>query len=187
MMPKRSGAFAERYWLIGGGSILAALLVVSVAVTLLRGETEFGPNSAEYAVQQYLRALEESDHEAAHGWLSPELQERCSVKELFEESGGRWERTDNARITLVGVEAVDQATFVTVRISTVARYGILGPMDGHGILGSAERTYTHRYELRAFDGKWRVAGARWPYFKCIAADPEPRPTSPSHSRLRNLD
>ena len=153
----------ERYLLIIVGVLLATLLLVSIAIILLRGESELDPDSPEYAVQQYINSMRESDYEAAHRWLSPELQERCPAKTLFEESGSRRDRTEDPRITLRDVETIDQSTFVTVRVSRV----------NEGLFGPSESSFTRRYEVQKVGGDWRVAAARWPYVSCIVEKPKP--------------
>ena len=168
----------ERYWLIGGGALMAVLLVSSVAVTLLRGETEFDPGSPEYAVQQYIHSLGESDYEVAHGWLSPDLRERCPVETLFEELSSSRTRIEGARITLSDVETLGQTTYVTI--------GVSYPSDG-GILGPDEREFTRGYGLQTFGDGWRVSKTRWPYIRCIREDPEPPRPARTSGGLRTLD
>ena len=73
----------ERNWLIGGGAILAVLLAASVIVALVRGESEFEPGSPELTVQQYVKALVESDFETAESLWSPGLREDCPFEEFL--------------------------------------------------------------------------------------------------------
>ena len=63
------------------GLTLVGLLVVAGIVVAFREPTRFEPGTPEAATQDYLLALLDEDFIAAHGMLTPDLQERCDVDE----------------------------------------------------------------------------------------------------------
>ena len=159
----------ERYWLIGGGALLGVLLVASVAISLMRGETQLDPNSPEYTVQQYVRALASEDYEAAGALWSPELMEDCSIEGLALDAGRSHDRLSEARITLKDSRAAGETTLV--------RIGVVRTTGG-GIFGPSEFESSHEYGVRQFEGQWRITGHTWPGNRCITShfDPEPPTT-----------
>ncbi len=148
----------ERYWLIGGGALLAVLLVASVALALGRGEDTLAPNSPEYAVQSFLRAIESRDFAAADSLRSSELLRACPPSRYPTlDMRGSLDELDDSRITLSGVETMDEISVVTV-IQTVR---------GGGVFSSYEWDDEHRYALRREDGAWRIDAYVWPYDECV--------------------
>ena len=155
----------KNYWLIAGGAILGLLLIASVVVAVLQNEAEFAPGSPEAAVQTYLRALDEDDFQAVHDALSPELQEQCSIEDMF---GGRYvsqrrSALEDKRITLEGARTLDETTFVTVRIVELYSDGLFGPSGFD---------YDETFTLEQFDGHWRFSENPWPRFDCAWPTPE---------------
>ncbi len=159
----------KNYWLIGGGAALGLLLIASIVAALLQREEEFAPGSPEAAVQDYLRALDDDDFQAAYDALSPELQEKCSIKDMF---GGRdsirW-RIGDRRITLEDTRTLDDTTFVSVRIAG---------FHGGGPLGPSEYAFDENFALRLFDGRWKFSQDPWPRFHCARTTPSPPPATP---------
>ncbi len=160
----------KNYWLIGGGAILALLLVASVVATLAQNEADFGPGSPEAVVQDYLRALDSEDFETAYEALSPELRDECEVEEMF---GGRvfsGEYIGERRVTLEGTQELDDTVFVTVKIVS---------LSGGGLFGPYEYDFEERFALKRFDGAWKFSQEPWPYPGCAYDDPRPgRPVIP---------
>ena len=149
----------NNYWLIGGGAILGILIVASIVVAILQKEAEFAPGSPEAAIQAYLRALDEADFQGVHDALSPELQDRCSIEDMF---GGRYptqrrSRLEDKRITLDGARTLDETTFVTIRISELRSDGLFGP-SGYD--------YDETFALKQFDRQWKFSENPWPHFDC---------------------
>ena len=159
----------KNYWLIGGGAALGLLIVASVVAALLQSEAEFAPGSPEAAVQAYLRALDGDDFQAAYETLSPELQSRCSIKDMF---GGiessRW-RTRDRRMTLEDTRTLDDTTFVSVRIAG---------FRGGDLFGPSEYSFEENFALRQFDGRWRFTQDPWPRFHCARNTPVSAPVAP---------
>ena len=67
-----------RWWLIGGGAALGALLIASIALALTNRPADFAPGTPEAAVQALLRAAAVDDFEAAYRLLASELRADCS-------------------------------------------------------------------------------------------------------------
>ena len=150
----------ERYWLIGGGTLLGILLVVSVAVSLTRGEVDFDPDSPEFTVQRYLKALESGDHEAAEGLWSPELRKACSFESFVLDTGRSLDRVSESRITLDEARVVGETTVVSIN---VVRTG------GGGIFGPSEWEHTYDFGVRQFEGEWLITGHRWMGDTCVSS------------------
>ena len=150
----------ERYWLLGGGTLLGILLIASVAITVSRGETEFDPGSPEYTVQRYLKALDSGDHEAAEGLWSPDLREVCSFEAFALQAGGGFDRVSEARITLEDARTVGETTVVTLG---VVRSG------GGGIFGPSEWESTYDFGVRKIEDEWLITGHHWLGDECVSS------------------
>ena len=133
----------ERYWLIGGGTLLGLLLIASVAISVSRGEAEFDPGSPEFAVQRYVRALVSEDLDAAEALWSPSLKEDCSFEAFALDAGRGLDRLSEARITLEETRVVGQTTVLTVGVVRTTGGGIFGPSE-------YERSYD--FGVRKYDG-----------------------------------
>lgn len=157
-----------RTGIIAAAAILAALLIASVAVALLRGESELDAGSPEAAVQRYIRALTARDFDGVYSMWAPEIQERCAVEEVA--VGRRYdydlETLEEARVALDDVEEVGDLTNVRVK-ATYTSGGMFVPSQ-----------YTNRmtFSLRQYDGDWRIVHHYDPWFECISErgdDPQP--------------
>ena len=162
----------ERYWLIGGGAVLAALLAVSVVLALARGEAQLDPSTPEYVVQQYLTALVQEDFEAAETIWSPDLQEDCSFEAFVVDARRSLDNLSESKITLDKAQVVGDTTIVTIRVVRTT---------GGSIFGPSESDYSYDYGLRMFDGDWKITGHTWPSDRCIRSHfvPERTPPTPS--------
>ena len=154
-----------KWWLIGAGGFLAALLIVSIVLALTSRETVFAPGTPERAVQDLLRAAEDDDIEAAYGMLSDELQEKCALADYADDSDYRhYDDGDrDSRATLRETKVVDNLTLVDVQVTEF--YGS-GPFD------SGESSYNRRYTLRQESGEWKFTEYPWPYDYCDETDSE---------------
>ena len=148
-----------RWWLIGGGALLGVLLIGSVALALLSGETEFAPGTPERAVQDLLRAAEDDDIETVYAMLSQELRQRCELKNY---AVGRVRELE-IFATLRDAKIVDGTTFVNVRITE---------FYGGGPFGSGESSHDQRFALRQEAGEWKFTEYPWPYAYCRESDDE---------------
>ncbi|MXY22236.1 MAG: hypothetical protein F4Y49_13000 [Dehalococcoidia bacterium] len=155
----------NNYWLIGGGAILGILIVASIVVAVLQSEAEFAPGSPEAAVQAYLRGLDDDDFQAVHDALSPELQDRCSIEDMFGRRyvSQRRSALEDKRITFEGARKLNDITFVTVRIVE---------MHSDGLFGPSGFDYDETFALEQFDGHWKFSENPWPRFDCAWPPPE---------------
>lgn len=165
-------------WTIVAAVALALLLVASVVVAVLEKEESFQAGTAAAAVQDFLRAVEEDEFEAAYGLLSAELREECSAEQVFGMPLRYRAQFDQNRITLEQTNEVGGATFVTVRVSSFRR---------DGPFGSSENLFLQRFALRQTDGEWRFVEFPWPLFRCgqprLAPEPPVAPVRvPGDSR-----
>ena len=154
----------NNYWLIGGGVALAALIVASVIAAILQEEAEFEPGSPEAVVQGYLSALEEEDLQAAYEFLSPELQEKCSVESMFSEMGSHWPRLEDERVTLEETRTLNDVAFVEIKFAGFRDVGLFGP---------SEYDFNASFALRQFNGEWKLSQDPWPHFSCTRNGPSP--------------
>ncbi len=158
----------ERYWLIGGGGILAILLAASIVLSIARGEAEFDPGTPESAVQQYVRALVDGDFEVAEALWSPDLSEDCSFQLFALESRRDLDSISEARITLKETRLVGDTTVVTVGVVR---------SSGGGKFGPSEYETSYDFGLRQFDSEWLLLGHTWLGNRCtrspLVSDPAP--------------
>lgn len=150
----------ERYWLIGGGTLLGLLLIVSVAISVTRGETEFDPGSPESAVQRYLKALDIGNHEAAEELWSPDLREDCSFEAYVIQAGRRFDSVSESRITLEESRVVGETTVVSLSVIH---------SDGSGLFGPSEWESTYDFGVRRFEGEWLITGHHWLGDECVSS------------------
>ena len=150
-----------KWWLIGAGVVLGALLVGSVVLALLSKETVFAPGTPERAVQDLLRAAEDAEIETAYGMLSEELHEKCTLQGFLDATGYSFNNYEDIRATLRDTKVVDDLTLVNVRVTEF--YGG-GPFD------SGESSYDRRYTLRQEAGEWKFTEYPWPYDYCDETD-----------------
>lgn len=148
-----------KWWLIGAGGFLAALLIVSIVLALTSRETVFAPGTPERAVQDLLRAAESDDIEAAYAMLSTKLQANCALRN-FADRGYRMD-DQSPRASLRETKIVDDTTFVTVRITEYY---------GDGPFGGSESSRDRRFVLRQEGGEWKFTEYPWPYNWCPESD-----------------
>ena len=156
----------ERTGIIAAAAILAALLIASVAVALLRGEAELDAGSPEAAVQRYIRALADRDFDAAYSMWAPEVRERCDIEDIA--IGNRYDyeldTLAESRVTLDDVDVVGDVT--NVRVSATET-------RGGGLFGPSEYTRDMTFSLRQYDGQWLIVHHRDPWFECISEREDP--------------
>ena len=171
---RAAGTLMERYWLIGGGVLLGALLIGSIVLTLVRDPERFIAGTAESAVQVHLETIDRGDVDSVRAALSSELLSECSDEELFRQVSRERDRDGTIRITLENTDIVQETTFVTVSVHTF-RSG--------GLFGSSERTRRETFSLKELDGTWRFVEMPWPLVRCrsnvdLSAVPVPGTAEP---------
>jgi len=173
-----------KIWTIVATVALALLLVASVIVAVLEREEPFEAGTAEAAVQDFLRAVEDDELDTVYGFLSAQLREECSVEQMFASPFRYRTQFDQNRITLEQTNEGGGATFVTIRISS---------FEGSGPFGSSESSYLEQYALKRAEDRWQFVQFPWPLFRCAqpnlaphdpatptsdSDDPRPAPVSP---------
>jgi hypothetical protein len=158
-----------KMWLIGAGVALAALLIASVAIAVVRKPEPLPEGTPKRTVQLYLEAVADDDLEAADNLLSAELRLRCPVENMASRPYGR-QQLDDSRVTLKETTFVGDKAFVTVRVSTIR---------GNGPFGTSARIHEQRYTLVEEAGAWRFVNEPWPYQGCVrhGLPAAPAPTS----------
>ena len=163
----------ERTWTIAAGAVIGLLLIASIVVSLMRGETDFDPGSPPAVVQQYVRALAEEDFDAARALWSPDLRERCSLETFVTDSRYDVERMAESRYTLGGVRIAGETASVELEITHTS---------GGGIFGPSEYSRTSHYSLRSYDGSWLVTDHTDPWIECVSNHPTPSPPTATPAR-----
>jgi hypothetical protein len=146
-----------KIWLIGGGTALAILLIVSVVLAVKESEVSFAADTPEGAVQLVLRSMQDEDFQTAYSLLSEDLKAQCSLEHILGSRGYFDERSRDSRITHEDTTTVNSTTVVTVRIST---------FENSGPFGTSEYSYPQRYVLKQEDSQWRFVEFPWPLFNC---------------------
>ena len=153
-------------WLIGGAAFLVLLLVVGVAVALLENEKSFADDTPEATVQGFLRAVEDEEHQLAHGFLSQGLREECTFDQFFSRTGGPAAGLRYDRISLKRTKIEGDSAFVTVRVTN---------FRGSGPLGTSEASHDQTFALAREDDAWLFSEYPWPFFGCGPYKPRPAP------------
>ena len=158
-----------RYWLIGGGILVAVLLAVGVILALAGGEQVLDEGTPERAVQDYLKAVSDQDYAAVHASLSKDEFPDCKVEDLVSQGFRSGKTVRDQRITLEDTQIVNGTAIVTVGVSR---------LSSEGPFGSTERSHNQTYSLRQDDGAWKFIKYPWPYFNCGNKPPASGPAPP---------
>ena len=153
--------------MLGGGLVILALIISSVAVGLLSRSQpvsllpEATPGGT---VQRYLLAIENGETRQAYDYLSADLQEKCTF-EYFRDTARGYNRIDSndardTRISLESEKTVDNATEVQIRITESY---VSAPFDVN------EYSHSEVFLLEQLDGNWKFVDEPWPMTWC----PEP--------------
>lgn len=168
-----------RWWLIGGGAALGALLIISIALALTNRTADFAPGTPEAAVQALLLAANASDFETAYGMLASELRAEClqdHFRDMHVDYGYNYHSPPDIQARLGSARIVNDAAFVVVEITEYY---------GGGIYGSGTSSRNQRYSLRRENGDWKFTAFPWPYSysECdrweMPGIPSPMPTPTS--------
>tara|TARA_Y100000294_G_C8540649_1_gene331024 strand:+ start:161 stop:694 length:534 start_codon:yes stop_codon:yes gene_type:complete len=146
-----------KVWMIGAASALGVLLLVSVVVALTERETDFEPGTPEATIQQFLKAMGQSEYESAYGMLASNLQVDCGPEQMFTARFAYDDRFENNRVTLEETHRIGESTFVTLRITE---------FRSDGPFGSSESSHEQRYALKSENGDWRFSEFPWPLYNC---------------------
>ena len=156
---------ASTRWLIVVAGVTVALVLASVLVAQLAGrETELELDTPEGAVQAYLRAVADGDAQAAYGFYSAALQERCDLSSVRDSLRFREE---DFRATLG--EVIDRGDTVEVLVDLTQFYG-------DGPFGRGESTFQQVFILEKADTGWVFVEPPWPTW-CPVPVPDGRPST----------
>ena len=126
------------------------LIVLALVVALTAGgETDLDADTPGGTVQTYLRAVAESDADAAWALFGSELQDRCSLASV-RDALRYGPRDFRAQLG----EVIERAETTDVSVSITERYG-------GGLFGN-ESTFEQVFPLTQEDGAWRLTEAPWP-------------------------
>ncbi len=151
-------------WLAAVAVVVVAAVALSVVAIVAGGdEQEFAAGTAEATVQGYLRAVIDRDANAASGYLSADLIERCDEQRLRDAYRRPYR---DMRVTLIGTTEVGDVTEVRVRITE---------FRGDPPFGGDDFSHDEFFALRQEGGEWRIVDPPWPLFFCAEPRPLPRP------------
>ena len=137
-------------WLLGVMAGVLGLIVLALVVALTAGgETDLDADTPGGTVQTYLRAVAESDADAAWALFGSELQDRCSLASV-RDALRYGPRDFRAQLG----EVIERAETTDVSVSITERYG-------GGLFGN-ESTFEQVFPLTQEDGAWRLTEAPWP-------------------------
>lgn len=163
---------STRGWLLPVG--LAVLVIALVVIALVRGPVELDPDTAEGAVQEYLRAIDENRWEDAIEVIHPQWRGDCEADDLasFADFDFSAELGSDIDGRFGGV--VVEERFVPIGEDEFAADGeelpgfdtqievIISRSDG-GPFGSSWDEYVV-FEMINEDDFWWISGDPWPYF-----------------------
>jgi hypothetical protein len=130
--------------------VVIALIAVLAAVLSGREVETLDSGSPEGVVQEYLQAVLDGDEVTAHGFLSAEFAQKCSLDEF-----GRFGFVeDNVRVVLREVSLDGEAARVEVSITE------------SGGLGDGGWTDDVTFRLERSGETWVITRAPWPYGDC---------------------
>ncbi|MBM3948833.1 MAG: hypothetical protein FJ312_06290 [SAR202 cluster bacterium] len=155
----------SKWWLIGGGVALAALLVAAIAVALAERETALTAGTPEAAIQRFLKAVEDADYATAHSMLSADLRAKCPVEQFAGQGRfGGFQPLEDSRITLEETKLVDSTATVKVRVAT---------FYSNEPFGSSESSHFESYNLKKdASGEWLFETYAYPLYGCSYVEPE---------------
>lgn len=163
----------SKWWLIGGGVALVALLAAAIAVALAERETTLAEGTPEAAVQRFLNAVQDKDYVTAHGMLAADLGAKCPVEQFAGQ--GRFsgfQPLEDSRITLEETKVFDGTATVTVLVTT---------FYSNEPFGSSESSHFESYSLKKdAGGQWRFTVYPYPLYGCPNVETE-RPTPVAES------
>lgn len=159
-------------WLAGVALAILALIVISVAVTLLNRQREadlLAEDTPEGTVQRYLLAIDAGDSQAAYSYLSSELQGFCTYQS-FRDSV-RWTGEGDLSATVEETRTLDEQAEVRVRITQFHVSSPPFPPFG----GPQESSNTVWYTLEREGEVWRFTEPPWPLGWCAGLERKAEP------------
>ena len=144
-------------WLIGGAAFLVLLAAAALLSALTAREATLEEGTPEATVQRLLRALDEENHRGAYDLLSEDLKGDCTFQDFVSGREASMRRPRNDRISLVRTRVEGGDAYVTVRVTSV---------DRGGLLGGYESSYEQGFNLAMEGGEWLFSNYPWPLGEC---------------------
>ena len=147
----------SKYWMIGSGVALGALLIVAIVIALIRDAVILAEGSPERTVQLYLEAVSDNDFAVVREMFSSELKGQCTLDYMVSRSFERQSLKDS-RVVHDTTNFVDDRAIVVFEVTQISRNGPFGIGEGW----SRDEHYT----LIKEKGEWRLSANPWPYQSC---------------------
>ncbi|OGO58421.1 MAG: hypothetical protein A2Z32_08870 [Chloroflexi bacterium RBG_16_69_14] len=131
------------------GAAIAALIVIAliVAVALPARPTEYPAGSAEAAFQDFYRAWESRDIDAAYHHLSTNVTGHLSLSEYRSiDSDQSWQRDQDRRLVLLGADVTGDRAVLRIRVDEFSGGGI----------GGRRSSFERSVRLVREDGTWLI-------------------------------
>lgn len=163
-------------WLTGVAVIAVALVVASIVINMVvdnRDGDLLPEDTAEGSVQRYLRALLDDDISTAYSYMSPPIQEACSLQHFLDTTS--YQRSVEFSARLTGTSDVGETKVVSVEIGE-------GDFDPFG----SDFKYSVTFVLAPGNGEdgeggqWLMSEPPWPMTWCPDLPGDPRsPATPA--------
>jgi hypothetical protein len=114
--------------LVAGVAIVALVVIAIIAAVALQSRpTEYAVGSPQAAFQDYYRAWERHDIDAAYGDLSSAVTKELSLTEYRNaDSEQSWQRTQDRRLVLLGADVTGDRAVLNIRVDEFSGGGIGG-------------------------------------------------------------
>jgi len=131
------------------GAAVAALIVIAllVAVVLPARPTEYAAGTPEAAFQDFYRAWESGDIDAAYGHLSSNVTGQLTLTEYrTRDSEQSWQREQDRRLVLLGADVTGERALLSLRVDAFSGGG----------LGGQRSSYERSVRLVRENGSWLI-------------------------------
>lgn len=146
--PSAPSVGLPRSVLVAGVAIAALIgIAVLVAVVLPARPTEYAAGSPEAAFQDFYRAWEDRDIDAAYGHLSSTVTRQLSPSQYrIADSDQAWQRDQERRLVLLGSEVTGDRAVLDIRVDEFSGGGI----------GGQRYSYDRSVRLVRENGTWLI-------------------------------
>lgn len=139
----------SRLPLVAMGALVVLAIFIAIALGV-RGPTEFAEGTPEAAVQDYLQAVLDGDHDAVVAVIAAEHRADC--------------RAELGRSGIYGVDGVGfELDEIEVAADTARAEITQRSTNGGDPFGGTQRYRDSYVELRLENDEWKVDGASWPW------------------------
>lgn len=138
--------------LVAAGIFLVAAIAIAALIATTRDAPVLEEGSPEAVVQSYVDAMIDRNEAAAHEYLSAEVREECSVRDLRDNA----ETSDDVRVALRSVTVDGDEAEVEVTITEGSGGGLFG--GGY--------SYRETFTLTRSGDTWEISRRPWPIYFC---------------------